>query len=193
MKEDKNRKCEQEPNRYREEEQNETPQSTKEPPVEPVEAVDPKDAEIEKLKNNYVRLYADFENFRKRSVEERSQYLKYSAQSLLEKLVNVVDLFDKAVGVKTDDEKLKNFLIGFQMINQSFKQILTEEGVKKIEALGKKFDPTIHHAVEVEIHPDQDDDIVLAEMQSGYLYKDRMLRPSLVIVNKKQERKDENE
>lgn len=149
--------------------------------------------ELTKVKNTYLRLCADYDNFRKRSVEERSHYLKYASQSLLEKLINVTDLFDKAVSVETTDEKLKNYLIGFKMINESFKQILAEEGVKKIEALGKPFDANIHHAVEIEYDPEKAENIILKEMQSGYLYKDRMLRPSLVIVNKKEEREEENE
>ncbi|MDD4212103.1 MAG: nucleotide exchange factor GrpE [Bacilli bacterium] len=183
-------------NRYREEEKQQENQSDATEPVKekPSEVTsEAKDVELEKQKNLYIRLYADFENFKKRSIEERSQYLKYSSQSILEKLVNVTDLFDKAVSIQTEDEKLKNFLIGFQMINQSFKQILTEEGVKKIEAVGKIFDPNVHHAVEVEYQPNKKENIILAEMQSGYVYKDRLLRPSLVVVNKKQERKDENE
>ncbi|MFA6890096.1 MAG: nucleotide exchange factor GrpE, partial [Bacilli bacterium] len=82
---------------------------------------------------------------------------------------------------------------GFQMINQSFRQILSDEGVKKIEALGKKFNPNFHHAVELDYQEDKEEDIILAEMQSGYVYKDRLLRPSLVTVNKKQEKENENE
>ncbi|MFA6627988.1 MAG: nucleotide exchange factor GrpE [Bacilli bacterium] len=180
-------------NRYREEEKQQEEQNATQEQPNPDKALDPKDAEIEKVKNTYVRLYADFENYKKRSVEERSQYLKYSSQPLLEKLVNVTDLFDKAVSIQTDDEKLKNFLIGFQMINQSFRQILSDEGVKKIEALGKKFNPNFHHAVELDYQEDKEEDIILAEMQSGYVYKDRLLRPSLVTVNKKQEKENENE
>ncbi|MFA7127113.1 MAG: nucleotide exchange factor GrpE, partial [Bacilli bacterium] len=97
-------------NRYREEEKQQEEQNATQEQPNPDKALDPKDAEIEKVKNTYVRLYADFENYKKRSVEERSQYLKYSSQPLLEKLVNVTDLFDKAVSIQTDDEKLKNFL-----------------------------------------------------------------------------------
>jgi len=182
-------------NRYREEEKLE--EQEVEIKVEKTKKKDetPKETEddVQKLKNTYLRLCADYDNFRKRSIDERSQYLKYASQPLLEKLINVMDLFDKAVSVSTDDEKLKKYLIGFKMINESFKQIMNDEGIKKIEAIGKKFNPNVHHAVEIEYNPEIEEDIILKEMQSGYLYKDRMLRPSLVIVNKKEERNNENE
>src|SRR5690554_4007209 len=97
--------------------------------------------EVEKYKNQYLRTLAEMENFKKRFNEERVKERKYAHQGLLEKLVNIVDIFDKAVNIKTDDQKLQNFLTGFVMINDSFKKILESEEVKKIEALGKEFDP----------------------------------------------------
>ena len=109
---------------------------------------------------------------------------KYASQSLLERLVNVTDIFDKAVNSNVDDEKVKNFLIGFQMINKNLQDLLEDEGVTKIKAKGEVFDPKMHHAVETVTDLEQDDNIIVQERQTGYYYKDRILRPSLVVVNK---------
>ena len=94
-------------------------------------------------------------------------------------------MFDKVVNMNTEDEMLKNFLIGFQMINNNMKQVLSEEGVKKIEAVGKKFDPRFHEANETEWDETLEEDMIISEFRSGYMYKDRVLRASLVKVNKK--------
>lgn len=187
-------------NRYREEEKNkenideikvETPEEViiEEKPNEELAKIQ---EENKKLKEQYLRVLADSENFRKRIDEERIRERKYGSQRLLEKLVNSIDIFDKVVNIKTDDEKLKNFLIGFEMINNDLKQIIQDEGVKKIKTIGEKFDPRFHHAVETEWVETKDEDIILEETQSGYMYKDRVLRVALVKVNKKNEEKKEN-
>ena len=165
-------------------------------PVTPV--IDPKipalEAELAKvqeenkqLKNQYLRTLADADNFRKRVSEERLRERKYGSQYILEKMVTVIDIFDRAVNVKTDDEKLKQFLVGFEMVNNQLKQILEDEGVKKIDSLHQKFDPTTQHAVDLGYDDKFDHDIVISESQTGYMYKDRVLRPALVIVNKKKQ------
>lgn len=151
--------------------------------VEDLEILELK-AEVAKLSDLYLRTLADAENFKKRINDERARERKYASQSLLEKLVNVTDIFDKAVNSNVDDEKLKNFLIGFQMINKNIQDILEEEGVSKIESLGKIFDPKVHHAVETVNDEEKEDNIIVQERQTGYYYKDRILRPALVVVNK---------
>ena len=183
-------------NRYREEEKKKNGEveaedvETKEAETseEDIEALK---EEIKKYKEQYLRVLADSENFKKRIDEERIRERKYGSQRVLEKIIPSIDIFDKAVNMKTDDEKLKNFLIGFEMINNNLKQVLEEEGVKKIKAVGEKFDPKYHHAVETEWNSDVEEDVILSEMQTGYMYKDRVLRPSLVKVNKKVEEKKE--
>lgn len=185
-------------NRYREEEKElEEEKKTEEVPLEEdskeeeecdIEALK---EEVKKYKEQYLRVLADSENFKKRIDEERIRERKYGSQRVLEKLIPSIDIFDKAVNMQTDDEKLKNFLIGFEMINNNLKQTLSEEGVKKIKAVGEKFDPRYHHAVETEWNSDYEEDVILSEMQTGYMYKDRVLRPSLVKVNKKTEVKEE--
>lgn len=135
----------------------------------------------------YYRTLADSENFKKRIDDERIRERKYGSQKLIEKLLNDLDIFDKAVNMKTDDPVLSNFLLGFAMINGNLQRVLNEEGVKKIKAVGEMFDPRFHNAVETEWDEEKEEGICLKEMLSGYMYKDRVLRASNVVVNKKPE------
>lgn len=141
--------------------------------------------ENKKLKEQYYRTLADSENFKKRIDDERIRERKYASQRLIEKLLNDLDIFDKAVNMKTDDPVLQNFLMGFQMINGNLQRVLEEEGVKKIKSIGEKFDPRYHNAVDTKWDESVEEDVILQEMLSGYTYKDRVLRASNVIVNKK--------
>lgn len=202
-------------NRYREEEKQEkelkqteaetsgeetaaeTEATGEETPVAPAEEKDAAgeetldlEEEVKRLKDLYLRTLADAENFKRRINEERIRERKYAAQGLLEKLISVIDIFDQAIGVETDDPKLKNFLTGFTIINKQLNEILEEEGVKKIDARDQIFDPAYHHAVEVEHDENKEDNIVLEVYQNGYTFKDRVLRPALVKVNKS--KKEEN-
>lgn len=142
-------------------------------------------SELNKTKEQYLRTLAEVENYKKRTNEERIRERKYFNQSLIEKFVNTLDIFDRTINIKTDDEKLKNFLIGFEMINNNMKQILADEGVKLIESIGKKFDPAIHHAIDTAYDEEKEEGIILEEVQRGYMFKDRVLKAALVKVNQK--------
>ena len=157
------------------------------------EKINKLEEENKKLKDQYFRTLADSENFKKRIDEERIRERKYGSQKLIEKLLNDLDIFDKAVNMQTNDPNLQNFLIGFKMINDNLQRVLGDEGVKKIKAVGEKFDPRYHNAIETKWDESKEENIVLGEMLSGYMYKDRVLRASNVIVNKKPEEvKEEN-
>lgn len=140
--------------------------------------------ELKKSNAQYLRLLADSENYKKRIDDERIRERKYACQRLLEKLVTNIDIFDKACNMKTDDQNLNNFLIGFQMINNNIINILEEEGVKKINCKGM-FDPRFHHAVETDYDETKEEDEILAVIKDGYMYKDRILVAAMVKVNKK--------
>src|SRR5690606_10952247 len=101
--------------------------------------------------------------------------------------------FDKIVEFPTDNDLLKNFLIGFKMIKDQFEQVLEKEGIKEIKALGEAFDANLHHAIE-KVNDDQKADGVVVEvLQKGYYFKDKILRPAMVKVNewRKDNGKDE--
>ncbi len=147
--------------------------------------------QINELKNEVLKCKANEINFKKHLEEDKMKSIKYANQSLLEKFVDQIDLFDSVVNMKTDDPVLKNFLIGFEMINNNFKQILADEGVKKIVVkVGDEFDPKIHHPFDTDWNEDFKENAILGELKGGYTYKDRVLRPTLVKINKKEEVKE---
>ena len=148
--------------------------------------------QVKELNNKYLKTLAESENFRKRIEEEKIRDRKYASQRLLEKLINPIDIFDKACNMKTDNEILKNFLIGFQMIDNQIHGVLEEEGVKRIKVEGK-FDPRYHNALEVDYDPEKEEGEILAVLKDGYMYKDRVLVPTAVKVNKKPEEKTNEE
>ena len=182
-------------NRYREEENDEVSESS-ENVNEEVKEENQIDVEellkqIKELKNEVLLAKANEVNTQKRLEAEKQQFIKFANQSLLEKFVDQIDLFDSVVNMKTDDPVLKNFLIGFEMINNNFKQILADEGVKKIVVkVGDEFDPKIHHPFDTDWNEDFKENAILGELKGGYTYKDRVLRPTLVKINKKEEVKE---
>ena len=147
--------------------------------------------QISELKNEVLKCKANEINFKKHLEEDKMKSIKYANQSLLEKFVDQIDLFDSVVNMKTDDPVLKNFLIGFEMINNNFKQILSDEGVKKIVVkVGDEFDPKFHHPFDTDWNEEFKENAILGELKGGYTYKDRVLRPTLVKINKKEEVKE---
>lgn len=139
--------------------------------------------EVENLKDLLLRERAELENFKKRNNEERIKDRKYALTDFLMELIDVIDIFDKAVNVKTEDEKLKKFLSGFEMVNKTFKQILSNNGVEQIEAIGKPFNPSFHSAIETVQVEGVEPNMIVEEIMTGYTYKDRVLRPSMVKVS----------
>lgn len=140
--------------------------------------------QITYLKDQLLRNQAELENFKRRTNEERIRERKYAMQDFFSEIINVIDTFDKVVSAKTDDEKLKKYLVGFVMINNNMKQILESYGVKKIECLNKEFDPAFHQAIEVVEVEESKSNMVVEVIAEGYLYKDRVLRPAMVKVSK---------
>lgn len=138
--------------------------------------------ESEENYQRYLRIQADFENFRKRSRKEREDLLKYASQSLAEGLLPAVDNLERALAAENvgDGETL---LQGVDMVYRQIMQVLEQEGVVPIEAVGKPFDPQVHQAVMKEEDPDEESGVVLQELQKGYMLNDRVLRPSMVKVN----------
>ena len=182
-------------NRYREEEKDEINESSdnvnEETKVENNVDVDELLKQINDLKNEVLLAKANEINFKKHLEEDKNKSIRYANQSLLEKFVDQIDLFDSVVNMKTDDPVLKNFLIGFEMINNNFKQILSDEGVKKIVVkVGDEFDPKFHHPFDTDWNEEFKENAILGELKGGYTYKDRVLRPTLVKINKKEEVKE---
>ena len=138
-----------------------------------------------KLHNEYLKVYAEMENTKKRLKEEAIKDRKYASQKVVGELINPIDMLTQIVNMPTDNPEVKNYQIGFQMIAKQLTDVLEAEGLKKIESLGKEFDPTVMQAVETVVG--EKPNMVAKVMQEGYMYKDRVLRPAMVVVTKKEE------
>ena len=153
--------------------------------------------EIQQLREEKLRLLAEMENLRKRSDRDRIDSIKYGSINLARDILTPDDNLTRALEAIPQEEKnsetIKNLIDGLKMVQREFSTILEKHGVKKIDALNKKFDHNFHQAM-VEIENDEvEDGIVIQEMQSGYIMHDRLLRPSMVGVSKKSSRsKDDN-
>ena len=150
------------------------------------------EAELANLKNEYLKVYAEMENTKKRLKEEAIKDRKYASQKVVGDLINPIDMLIQIVNMPTDSPEVQNYQVGFQMIANQLADILKSEGLSPIEALGKEFDPNVMHAVQTEESEDAEN-IVLKVMQQGYMFKDRVLRPAMVVVSKKKEEKKEDE
>ena len=139
-----------------------------------------KDAQIEELTDKVRRQMAEFENFRKRSEKEKTQMYEVGAKGILEKILPVVDNFER--GLKGMEESEDPFAQGMQMIYKQLMTSLEEAGVKAIEAVGQEFNPDFHNAV---MHVEDDEfgeNEIVEEFQKGYMYHDSVLRHSMVKV-----------
>ena len=157
---------------------------TTEESVEKVEADE--NSELQKkydeLNNQYLRLAADFDNYRKRQAQERESLLKYGAENTLKKIIEVLDNFDrgsKAIEAVEDCEKVKE---SFNLVHKQLLDVLSKVGLETIDAEGKEFDPNFHEAVMRTPTSEYEENTVIAELQKGYKLEDRVLRPSLVNV-----------
>lgn len=141
----------------------------------------------EKLKeadDRYKRLLAEFDNFRKRSEKESAQMIDIGASVILNKILPVVDNFERAIAAVPEDLKENSFVDGIDKIYKQILKIFEEIGVKPISAVGKPFDPNFHNAVLTDENAEGEVDTVVEELQKGYMYKDQILRHSMVKVKK---------
>ncbi len=136
----------------------------------------------EALNNQYIRLAADFDNFRKRQEQERENLLKYGAESTVKKLIEVMDNFDrgmKAIETVEDCEKVKEC---YNLAYKNFNDVMTKIGVNVINAVDEEFDPNLHEAVMRTPTDEKPENTVIEELQKGYMLGDKVLRPTLVRV-----------
>ncbi|MEF2783599.1 nucleotide exchange factor GrpE [Erysipelotrichaceae bacterium HCN-30851] len=139
--------------------------------------------EVAANKNAYFKAYADTENLKKRLQAESENVRKYRIQSFAMEILPVLDNLERALDVKVDDQNVKNYAKGFEMIYQQLVSILEKEGVKEIDALDKPFDPNYHQALMQEPKEGVESGMVIEVLQKGYMLKDRVLRATLVKVS----------
>lgn len=160
----------------------ETPKKEKKFGRKKDKAVEKLEEKVKELEDMRVRQLAEFENFRKRSEKEKSQMFEVGAKSVIEKILPVMDNFERGLQGVPEEEKDAPFVKGVEMV---YKQMLTafeEMGVKPIEAVGKEFDPNLHNAVMAVDDDSLESGTVAEEMQKGYMYKESVVRHSMVKV-----------
>ncbi|GAA3403609.1 nucleotide exchange factor GrpE [Paenibacillus hodogayensis] len=131
----------------------------------------------------YLRTQADFDNFRRRSRQEKEDFAKYASAKLIEQLLPIVDNFERALAVSKDSSDSEALLKGVDMIYRQLDQVLAQEGLKRIESVGAPFNPEFHQAIMQVESEEHEEGIVLEEMQTGYILKDKVLRPAMVKVS----------
>ena len=143
---------------------------------------DKKDEKIEELTDKLIRQMAEFDNYRKRTEREKSQMYEIGARDIIEKILPVVDNFDRAMAAVKDEQKEDPFVQGMDKIYKHMMTTLEEIGVKPIEAVGKEFDLNLHNAVMHIEDENYGENIVVDEFQKGYTYRDSVVRHSMVRV-----------
>lgn len=144
------------------------------------------ESKIKELESKMLYKDAELINYRKRKDDEVSSMLKYSNAELILQILPIVDDFERAIKLDDEilDDEVSKFLSGFKMIYTRLLKILDDFEVKEIDALGKEFNPTYHQAVFSVEEKDKPSNVVLEVLQKGYMYKDRVIRPSMVKVSK---------
>lgn len=143
---------------------------------------DPKDQQIEDLTDRIKRNMAEFDNFRKRTEKEKAAMFEVGARAIIEKILPVVDNFERGLATVPEDKKEDSFVDGMDKVYKQLIKSLEEMGVAPIEAVGKEFDPNLHNAV---MHVEDEnfgENVVAAEFQKGYTYKGTVIRHSMVQV-----------
>ncbi|HDE8060496.1 TPA: nucleotide exchange factor GrpE [Staphylococcus aureus] len=155
-----------------------------------IEEIDPKDQKINELQQladeneeKYLRLYAEFENYKRRIQKENEINKTYQAQRVLTDILPAIDNIERALQIEGDDETFKSLQKGVQMVHESLINALKDNGLEVIKTEGEAFDPNIHQAVVQDDNPDFKSGEITQELQKGYKLKDRVLRPSMVKVN----------
>lgn len=148
------------------------------------------DSELEVLRKlaeenqqRYLRAQADFDNFRRRSRQEKEEFAKYASLKLIEQLLPVVDNFERALSSSKETKDFDSLVKGLDMTFRQLDQLLSQEGVKAIEALGQPFNPEFHQAVMQVESEEHEEGFVVEELQKGYVLKDKVIRPAMVKVS----------
>ena len=139
-------------------------------------------AELDKVNNQYIRLAADFDNYRKRQMQEREALLKYGAEETLKKMIEALDNIDRAKASVENVEDVNTVKDSYNLVFKQIYDVLQKIGLEVIDTKDKEFDPNMHEAVMQTPTSDYPENTIIAELQKGYKLGDKVLRPSLVNV-----------
>lgn len=143
---------------------------------------DKKDEQIEELTDKLKRQMAEFDNYRKRTEKEKTQMYEIGAKSIIEKILPVIDNFERGFASVTEEDKVNPFVEGMDKVYKQMMTVLGEMGVTPIEALGEEFNPDFHNAVMHVEDEEAGENVIVEEFQKGYLYKETVVRHSMVKV-----------
>jgi molecular chaperone GrpE len=145
---------------------------------------------FEDLKDKYLRLLAEFDNYRKRVEKEKNEILKYGNENIILQLIPFDEIFENVLKQMEKSNSTENIKIGIELLKKEFTKLLETFGVKKISSIGEKFDPKFHEATGFIETDDRENGIIIEEEKSGYIYNDRVIRPALVKIAKKKDNVD---
>ena len=140
-------------------------------------------ADLDRFRDLAMRSQADFENYKKRCAREKEEAIKYANTGLLEKLVSIVDHFELGLEAARGDGQKSPIYSGMSLVLKQLQDLLAENGLQPVEAVGQKFDPNLHEAIAHEPNSDVPEGAVIRQTRRGYRLKDRLLRPSTVVVS----------
>jgi molecular chaperone GrpE len=141
-------------------------------------------ADLDRFRDLAMRSQADFENYKRRSAREKEEAIKYANTKLLEKLVSIIDHFELGLEAARGEEgKNSPIYSGMSLVLKQLQDLLAENGLQPIEAVGQKFDPNLHEAIAHEPSNEVPEGVVTRQTRRGYRFKDRLLRPSAVVVS----------
>ena len=141
--------------------------------------------ELKVQKNEYLKVFAEMENTKKRLKEDAIKERKYASQKVVSELVDPIDMLVKVINFGSPNPEIQNYLYGFKMIADKLVNILKDEGLGEVQALNQKFDPKTMEAMSIVENDELEEDTVVEVKQTGYTYKDRLIRPAMVVVSKK--------
>jgi molecular chaperone GrpE len=140
-------------------------------------------ADLDRFRDLAMRSQADFENYKKRSAREKEEAIKYANKSLLEKLVSIIDHFELGLEAARGEGQKSPIYSGMSLVLKQLRDLLADSGLQPIEAVGQEFDPNLHEAIAHEPSDEVPEGTVIRQTRRGYRFKDRLLRPSAVVVS----------
>lgn len=158
-------------------------EATEKNDVEEMDEVTKLKADLDEMQSRLLRAQADFDNYRKRTIKEKEDISKYAAIKLIDQLLAPYDNLERAIKFSADSNNIESLTQGVEMVFKQLEEILTNEGLEPIEAIGQQFNPELHQAVMQVESEEFNSGIVVDELQKGYKFKGKVVRPSMVKVN----------
>lgn len=155
---------------------------------EPTTLIEDLRAQVEKSKNDFLYLRAEFDNYRRNAVKERSDQSKYGCERLIVELLGVLDNFERALETRLSAENFANYAKGVEMTANELRSVLQRNGVTEVPSLGETFDPNLHEALTAEVSNATPDGSVLRVLRKPYKLHDRVIRPGQVVVARSPEK-----